>query len=185
MWGERGGTGLGSAKPPQTAGGQQGRRSTRGLGGQRWLCLCCLQGGSFAVGVGMPRSRHIPRERMWEDGAVPWALAGCWVLGAIPLLSAIPPLSPPFSSPFSFLPLLFPHSPSLHLSWTTHPHALQTFQTQQLFQKHPRGPRGSSPPNQTQICSLYANTMCVDAEALLAHTASKQKHMAEPGRAAG
>lgn len=26
--------------------------------------------------------------------------------------------------------------------------------------------------------------MCVDSEALLAHTASKQKHMAEPGRAA-
>lgn len=175
-WGERGGTGMGSAQPAPDCRGRAEQEVTAGLG---WLCRCPLQGRSFAVGMGMLRWRHIPWERMWEDGAV------SWVLGAIPVLVGIPPLSPSFSSPspFSLLPLFFPHSPSQQLSWTTHPHALETFQTQQLFQRHPRGPGGSSPPNQTQICNLYANMMCVDAEALLAHTARKQKHMAEAGRA--
>lgn len=181
-----GGQGWALQSHHQIAGGDQTRRSLQGLGGQRWLCLCCLEGGRFAGTPGMLRSRHIPWELCGKMGLCARCDLGTgWVLGAIPLLSGIPPLSPSFSSPFpfSFLPPFFPHSPSQHLSWTTHPHALETFQTQRLFQRHPRGPRGSSPPNQTQICSLYANMMCVDAEALLAHTASKQKHMAEPGRA--
>lgn len=184
--GSVGGQGWALQSHHQIAGGDQTRRSLRGLGGQRWLCLCCLEGGRFAGTPGMLRSRHVPWELCGKMGLCARCDLGTgWVLGAIPLLSGIPPLSPSFSSPFpfSFLPPFFPHSPSQHLSWTTHPHALETFQTQRLFQRHPRGPRGSSPPNQTQICSLYANMMCVDAEALLAHTASKQKHMAEPGRA--
>lgn len=100
--------------------------------------------------------------------------------GFSPVLS--PYSSPPF--PFSF-PLLFSlhHPPPQHLSWTTQPHARETFQTQRLFQRQPRGPQGSSPPNRTPIGSLYANRLCLDAGALLAHGADKQKHMAEAGRA--
>ena len=85
---------------------------------------------------------------------------------------------------FSFLfpPVFSPPAPQ-HLSQTTQLTALETFPTQRLFQRQPRGPQGSNPPNQTRICSLYANIMYLDVGAPLAHGADKQKHMAEPGRA--
>lgn len=113
----------------------------------------------------------------------------CTMLRAAPRRLALPVpllagLSPHFTSPFplSFLLVFSPHTPQ-HLSRTTQPHVLETLQTQQLFQRQQRGPQSSNPPNQTQICSLYANIMYLEAGALLAHRANKQKHMAVPGRA--
>lgn len=103
------------------------------------------------------------------------------------LQSGFSPVLSPYSSspfPFSFVLLFSLHRPPLqHLSWTAQPHARETLQTQRLFQRQPRGPQGSSPPNQTPIGSFYANRMCLDVGAPLAHGADKQKHMAEPGRA--
>lgn len=169
---------MGSAKAPQAAGGEQSRRSLRALAGQRWPCPCCPQGGSFALwgwGCSDPSGKDVGR---W--GCV---CSGCWV----PSLCSQEFLHYP--QPFHLLLLSLSSRSSSHtppLSSSPGPHIpthCRPFRPQQLFQRHPRGPRGSSPPNQTQICSLYANMMCVDAEALLAHTASKQKHMAEPEEA--
>lgn len=64
--GERGTGLLGSAKATVTL--RWRMRKGAGSGGQSLLGLCCLEGGSFMVGLGMLSFVSIPRYRLWDDG---------------------------------------------------------------------------------------------------------------------
>lgn len=65
VWGESGGTGMGAAglceSRHQIALEDKTRRSLPCLGGQSLLCLCCLEGGSFTIRLGMLSSVYIPQ----------------------------------------------------------------------------------------------------------------------------
>lgn len=80
MWGERGGTGMGSAKPPPDCRGTAEQEVTAGLGWPEVALSLLPPGREFCCRGG---DAEIPAHPSGKVGR--WGCAGCWVLGAIPL----------------------------------------------------------------------------------------------------
>lgn len=133
----------------------------------------------------MLRSRPIPRERVWDDGAVTWAPPGCWV-PPLCSLQFIPPLSPSFSSPFPFSSFPAALLPTLPLPAPlldhTSPRTGDLSDPAALFKSIQEAP--GAPAHQIKLkFAAYMQTRCVWTPRLRWHTQQVNRNTwAEPGR---
>lgn len=160
---------MSSAKPPPGRRGTPEQEVTAGLG---WSEMALLhQGREFCCRAG---DAEIPAHPSGWDvgrwGCVSRAPGTGWVLGAIPLLSAAPPLSPSFSSPFPFSSRFSSHTPPLSSSPGPHiPTHWRPFRPSNSFKGIQEAP--GAPAHQIKLkFAAYMQTRCVWTPGLCWHT---------------